>query len=361
MSDDSISKVINNLQKLIDTIENKQLEEYDSFASEFGQTLIENYDDLTQFLTLMIVGQTTIRSGTKVKELFTIPKFFEQLREGIELDDNIETEIKKQGLDLIDQGESLTKDFFALFPNDEEIVNKSNNKIRTNEKNEEEPDKRNHSKEKEGEISTEEILNNIEIISRMNAFYVFSLYAYFDAYCMSLLQIIVAESPKEHVYYIFREIKNISTPEITLNEILSKLRIGDKKLSRILESVMKNNIDWKEHKKVFSTLMKVRHRAAHKKPLLSLEEMENNFPKILTKVSEEQRKLFEEITSIKIELPKTMKETATLLLEPFSEIILVFYSLSELGKSCIRYLLLIDNLIAMYLGHNLEGNIEEKK
>ena len=307
------------------------------FLSEYGKRFNNDYKDLID-LNILVIFPKTFSSYqdlfgenvgiSKINELIDellkfVIKQAKLPKEKRKLAKIHAEKIRKKIDEVIVLGKQKLKEFESLFEEFDDILGEKKNE--TEDKTQKEEGEREE---------TTQILDEINFLQRLNAYFLFALYSIIDVYCLSFLQNTMAIIPQKEFHDSLKELqRRPSNPKDTLNKTLDMLSNKDTKLRQIREKLI-SKLKWELHQDTFNSLKEVRDVIAHGKPCLSLTELEEKFKKHKKKAKRDTDEFFSELRSS--ELPESLKQ---LFLGAIEDIWIGFL-LNEIGDSCVKYLAL---------------------
>ncbi|MHA1221673.1 MAG: hypothetical protein ACTSP3_00165 [Candidatus Heimdallarchaeaceae archaeon] len=213
-------------------------------------------------------------------------------------------------------------------------------------------------------IDLENQISDFQIISRMTEYYILKLYAYFDIYSMSLFQYIISTIETDVIFDVLSKVTKTSNPLRVVEALLKSFNVEETDFfdpkhqnvtlyTELIESISKTN--WEYDLFYVENFIKFRNIIAHRKKLASLKELEKRFPKQVksannrlkselqnVKKTEDFQKILDFFVDMGLE-KRVLVEIDTLL-----EDLKYFLTIREIGTSCYRYILLIDNIIYLF-------------
>lgn len=318
--------IIQEIKTNIDDIDQNE----QKFNSDFGIKFEMNYHDLINSTGLNQIFAELFKQQ-KVIEKFTTKETLKNLLVSV-VNSFVKEKNKARAMEIICELESTLeatfKDVLELLDEFSSLVQNTENTdsgSQTIEENKEEINKDDIDEEAEKIIYE-------NLIHRLNANFIFSIYTYIDAYAMAFLKYTIFQLPDESFYEIMNSVKNIGTPEKAIN---SSLKIMDKDYKDFLNKVHKKLPNIEHSRKVFEKLHELRHKIAHREPIVTVEELFEYFPQVVNKANAELEKAKREMQNSGI------KEIDDFM-DYIFELLLNYFLLIELGKSCFTYLLFLD-------------------
>ncbi len=194
----------------------------------------------------------------------------------------------------------------------------------------------------------------LNVLSRLIACFVLSLYTYMDVYCMSLFQTLICCSNPEDLFDIYDQLREARNPIKSVESILVILSLSNNKKEKTLLNIVNQRINsiphWKKRKEAFETFKIVRNRVAHREPLLSIEDFKQKFPDF-PEIDKEISKGKEEFEKI-LNTPHIFLSFAKEFMQKISEIMTIMMIVRAVGSESYTYLALIDRLVFEYLQDN---------
>ncbi len=316
--------------------------DYTIFISEYGKEFYKDYSDLIEVGYLYIFPKSVSvfqeemdkiesleQAKTIILELLQhfikIPKLNSKEKK---LSKEILTKLEKEFDEIIEYIRSKKSVLSNIF---EEF----NNLTETAETEEE--------KKEMSKSSIMEVAEQMNLFYRINAYYVIALYAIIDVYCMSFIQDSFSSCSKEIVYESLNKLA--PSPSDPVDSLNKGLKIHDKENFKTIDirSKLIKSLKWEIHQESFTNFKDLRKVPAHKKAVLTLEEIKIKFKKQYEKAE----KLFKEI---KRELDKDVLPDKILqpLLKGIEDLKIGLF-LREIGNSCIRYLILNEAILQYIL------------
>ncbi|MFQ5981487.1 MAG: hypothetical protein ACE5OZ_25365 [Candidatus Heimdallarchaeota archaeon] len=334
------------IDRIDEVLKNDQTE--DLFSSTHGISFQKQYEELLSFMGVSTIIPATFSLVQPMSQYFSNPMKLKELISEIfalsisqaqlssekrklaqESVTKIETQLEKMiniGLEEFQRLTSLSDEFNRIMGTEEV------KEISQGEKFSEESD-------------LSQILQNIRFIKRINASFVFSLYALIDYYTKGLIIDVISMTPQERVYQTkgFDDAKK--NPQNAVSWSLNQLEKGYPKTKQVLGSVIGKK-GWKMHKNAFKSLSTVRHPVAHKKPILSLMTLQETFNQYQDEVSQKLQKLKEQL--LLQQLPSIFRDSV----DTFIQELETFFFLQTIGNGCFRYLAVIDRIVHFYINGN---------
>jgi len=191
-------------------------------------------------------------------------------------------------------------------------------------------------------ISKEVTLMISRFIARLNSYYFLALFAYIDHYVNSLYKLILSNYSKEDCIDLFDSFRPKGKPKEILLKIKEKMDLGE--ITKINQ--LPDGEPWWES---FSSLLNIRHKFAHKEPIARKELLYKNFKRISDNVIKDIKSLFVNNLSNQNIENELISEIQNILKPNFESLII----LVQIGKECIGYLAIYDNLISEYFRKNI--------
>lgn len=349
MSSKEIKTMVNTLEKWLLTtdslIENVTYSEI--LFSDYGKEFYSDYVDLVE-----------------IGYLYLFPKAISVFQDKI---DKIETleHVKKVVIDILKQLASLEKPKGKRKKRVKEILSKLGEKFDesipilrkewkdfesifnefTNAIEKHETDKvENEEKDEETETdSVSDIVDQMNLYQRINAYFVSALYAIMDVYCLSFLRDSLTSCSKDTLFDSFKKLRQTpSNPIISLDKGLDVQKSDNLNLKEIRTKLIKN-LKWETHQESFSSFIEIRNVPAHQKTVLTLDELKERFPKQYVIAEKNFKQALKTLDDESI--PPIIKKP---LLEGVDDLKIGLF-LREIGNSCLRYIVLHEAILQYYL------------
>ena len=192
------------------------------------------------------------------------------------------------------------------------------------------------------ESSLIEIMDTMQVLPRIIAYFILALHSYIDAYAMSLVQFVISVSPVEDLYQIFKGIRPDENPNERIKHILKAA--DEKNLSEPLWKLLEEK-NWEKHQTAFANLKHLRNQIVHRNPLTTPQELQEAFPQ-LGEIAKYEVKQVRFMAKHWIMPDYYKKMIVKLFMEQDFE---TFFMIQHLAQSCYRYLALIDNLMVNWV------------
>ncbi len=321
--------------------ENTQELEHILFITDFGQEFDDAYQGLTNFVSLATLVQPLIQKSSKDEIILPNPeKILEFWKKYLEKNKKITLKNRERGKELIEQMEKqwgLMKNTFNSNISELEKISPQLQK-ENNEKGKEKTDVKKIP-------SSKQVWEELKIKERVFSYFVLTLYAHIEFYTLALIQFVTYSIETDQTYYFLKDFRFYDY-NTTITHILDFLKTENKqKLSSIINNLTKQS-QWEQDKQALSSLAKIRHIIAHRKPIQEIETIMNQFPNQKKKALKNAKKLDKEWKELKTELGIFYE-----LLSMFLDVLKYFMFVIELGTSCYRYLCLVDNVLALYFDY----------
>ncbi|MCK5158934.1 MAG: hypothetical protein KAR08_07245 [Candidatus Heimdallarchaeota archaeon] len=215
-------------------------------------------------------------------------------------------------------------------------------------------------------------ISDLRIINRMTEYYILKLYAYLEIYSISLFQHIISNIETDIIFDVLSKIPRTSNPISMIEALLKSFIIEEKRdlkykqrnktlYSELIEQITKTA--WEYDFYYVEEFIKFRNIIAHRKKLASHDEFEKTFPNQVKSANErlnlEVKNIKKSDEFIKIRnffVHMGIEEFVLKELHDLFEDMKFLLTIDEIGKSCFRYILLIDNIITK---HPALRNIEK--
>lgn len=301
-------------------VEIEKEEELYIFISEFGEEFENSYQDLSDYFNLPFI----------ISYLFKIVK--EEPLDYFISEDFIKPLFKY--LNSLDKDKKPKR-------RDLRIGKKWLKKIRKMQK-----DTKDNEKEMEEDNTNEDILEETRFIARETAYFIFSLYALMDFYCLNMIKFVQENTRFKENEEIRKALENRYNPHEKIKTILKQIKVNNTKLSKICTDFIKEN-GLGDAIRSFSEIINIRHPIAHTSPFIDFLELKKKFPKQHSIATKKILGLNE--IKKKTEKYDFLKEGHNKFLLPIKDLAETLFFFKEIGKSGVQYLALIDNLVISVL------------
>lgn len=300
------------------------------FCTEFGEEFEDNYLDLMRFADIATLLPTLVKPAMKLNQAATSGEFLNYIEEGAEFAENLSARQKEQVKTIVTRMKEDWDQLAQITPVKEELPKALESEDES----------------EDAETDVEGFLDELQILPRIIAYFIFALYSYIDVYSMHLVQFLMAISNVEEFYRLLTQFKVGQNPHHRIKEILKGT--DAKNLSDPLEHLLEAG-HWETHQKAFADLIGLRNHVAHRKPLTTPQEFQKKFPQFSKRAKQEAEKLQEKVQSV-IPQETLPSSFSALFLDLFSgDLVENFFMIRQLATSCYRYLALIDNLVVNWI------------
>lgn len=315
MESNNLKKIINDIQERVNVnlVSLLDGEKFSIFETEFGKNFENNCKDLFSFI-IVAYSMQLLTSLRKVYEEYIFSEdFFRKAEEQIDFE--LGGKKKKDALKAL----SLLR-----------IINQMGTSETKN--------------TNENDLFSQEALQELNIVSRLIAYFVLTLYAYVDVFIEESYCYICEKASREKLTSIIEEFQKSKRIIEKLKSLISSM---DKNLPEYISESYKqlSNCD---DKATLAYTLKLRNDIAHANPIPEIDILKKDFTQQWCNAQKTSKKIkedfFANLPEPKTELERDMLEGADKLLKKFDSLFLII----EIGFSCMKYLALFEKLLTFF-------------